>query len=169
MSSGGGTIDLVVEGVGDREVVINEIMWGVDEFTCWTSRVIPDQQWIEVYNRKTTPAARPTFKFTKGDGGYAPAAGDNVVDRITNIAGVQNVWNNPRIKGSSGTATRAAGTTLGTEGDINGANPACLLPCIVAIMELVTMLDHWAASTRPYFPGFLGTPGGENTRDSWFS
>lgn len=160
---GGGTIDLVVEGVGERDVVINEIMWGVDNSrvgqTGYTS-----QQWIEVYNRKTTPAAAPSFTFTNGDGAsYAPAAGDNVVDRITNIAGVQNVWNNPRIKGSNGTATRAAGATLGTEGDINGANPA-FTSVYRSNYGAGDNAGHWTASTRPYFPGFLGTPGVANTR-----
>ena len=161
-NEGGGTIELSVAGAAAGDVVINEIMWGLDE-----SRVgQPDhtnQQWIEVYNRKTTPAAAPSFTFTNGDGNsYAPSgtdAADNLVDRITNIAGVQNVWNNPRIKGSNGTATR------------DDSDPPVIIGASSPFASIYRSnygagdnANHWTASTRAYFPGFLGTPGGENTR-----
>ena len=160
---GGGTIDLVVTGVGDREVVINEINWGVDNSRLGQTGET-SQQWIEVHNRKTTPAAAPTFIFTNGDGtSYAPAKANNVVDRITNIAGVQNVWDNPRIKGSSGSATRLPGSTPGTEGNINGANPA-FTSIYRSNYGAGDNANHWTASTRAFFPGFLGTPGAANLR-----
>ncbi len=160
-NNGGGTIDLVVAGAGERDVVINEIMWGLDGSKTGQPGET-SQQWIEVYNRKTTPAARPTFIFTNGDGNsYAPAKATNQVDRISNIAGVQNVWNNPHIKGSSGYATRPVAD--GTEGAINGANQP-----FVSVYRSNhgdgTNAGHWTASTRAYFPGFLGTPGAANTR-----
>ena len=168
----GGTIDLVVAttdnsadqviipDAGNLDLIINEIMWGVDE-----SKVGQDgythQQWIEVYNPKTTPVRGPKFVFTPGDGSsYAPAKAIGVVDRISNIAGVQNVWNNPRIKGSNGTAIRSDAT--GTP--IIGANPPFTSIYRNKQDGDGTNADHWTASTRAYFPGFLGTPGGENTR-----
>lgn len=162
---GGGTINLNVEGTAkdSRHLIINEIMWGVDN-----SRVgqpgFTSQQWIEVYNRLTTPAPAPTFEFID-DEFPAPATTAGTSDRISNIAEYQNVWK-PPIKGSSGTATRGAGTTPGTEGDINGANPA-----FVSIYRNPDKQNadganagHWTASNRAYFPGFLGTPGSANTR-----
>ncbi len=155
---GGGTIDLVVEGVGDREVVINEIMWGLD-----SSKVGQEghtsQQWIEVHNRKTTPAPRPTFTFID-DTFPAPTKGANVVDRISNIAGYQNVWRdkdgNAIIGGSSGTATR-------TNDVIIGANPP-FASLYRSGYDIGEKADQWRASTRAYFPGFYGTPGSVNTR-----
>ena len=168
----GGTIDLVVAttdnsadqviipDAGNLDLIINEIMWGVDE-----SKVGQDgythQQWIEVYNPKTTPVRGPKFVFTPGDGSsYAPAKAIGVVDRISNIAGVQNVWNNPRIKGSNGTAIRSDAT--GTP--IIGANPPFTSIYRNKQDGDGTNADHWTASTRAYFPGFLGTPGAANTR-----
>ncbi|MYF54478.1 lamin tail domain-containing protein [Candidatus Poribacteria bacterium] len=157
---GGGTINLKVAGTAkdSRHVIINEIMWGLDN-----SKVGQDgelqQQWIEVYNRLTTPAPNPTFEFI--DNTFpAPATAAGTSDRITNIAGHQNVWN-PPIKGSSGTATR---NTDGTA--IIGANPP-----FVSIYRNPDKQNadganagHWTASNRPYFPGFMGTPGSANTR-----
>ena len=168
----GGTIDLVVAttdnsadqviipDAGNLDLIINEIMWGVDE-----SKVGQDgythQQWIEVYNPKTTPVRGPKFLFTPGDGSsYAPAKAIGVVDRISNIAGVQNVWNNPRIKGSNGKAIRSDAT--GTP--IIGANPPFTSIYRNKQDGDGTNADHWTASTRAYFPGFLGTPGAANTR-----
>lgn len=168
---GGGTIDLVIRtGAGttadpyvavaaNLDVIINEIMWGVDN-----SRVGQDgylqQQWIEIYNRKTTPVPNPTFIFTD-DTFPAPAKATGVVDRISNIAGHQNVWD-PPIKGSNGTATRNAPQT----GDpvIIGANPAFVSIYRSKQDKDGTNQGHWTASNRPYFPGFMGTPGSANTR-----
>ncbi len=152
----GGTIDLVVPGAADLDVIINEIMWGIDN-----SRVgqngYTQQQWIEVYNRKTTPVPIPTFTFTD-DTFPAPVKADGVVDRISNIAGYQNVWN-PPIKGSSGTAVR------NEAGDaIIGANPAFVSVYRSKQDGNGTQQGHWTASNRAYFPGFIGTPGSENTR-----
>ena len=174
---GGGTIDLVIRtGAGttddpyvaaasNLDVIINEIMWGLDN-----SRVGQDgelqQQWIEIYNRKTTPVPNPTFIFTDGDGSsFAPDKETGVVDRISNIADVQNVWNDSTklgspILGSSGTATRSDDT--GTP--IIGANPPFVSVYRSKQDGDGTNHDHWKASTRAFFPGFLGTPGAANTR-----
>ena len=174
---GGGTIDLVIRtgagttddpyvaAAGDLDVVINEIMWGVDN-----SRVgqagHTQQQWIEIYNRKTTPVPNPTFIFTDGDGSsFAPDKETGVVDRISNIADVQNVWNDSTklgspILGSNGTATRSDDT--GTP--IIGANPPFVSVYRSKQDGDGTNHGHWKASTRAFFPGFLGTPGAANTR-----
>ena len=153
----GGTIDISVAGAANLDVIINEIMWAVDN-----SRVGQDgylqQQWIEVYNRKTTPVPFPTFTFTD-DTFPAPDKADGVVDRISNIAGHQNVWN-PPIKGSNGTAIRDDADTPA----IIGANP----PFVSIYRDKQdgdgTNAGHWKASNRLYFPGFMGTPGSANTR-----
>ena len=174
---GGGTIDLVVPGgvalgVEEFDVVINEIMWGLDN-----SKVGVDaedaQQWIEIYNRRTTPVPAPEFVFTadtfpppaKGEV-VKPVSGDVVVnvlvDRISNIASRQNIWT---IKGSSGKAIRAA-TAVGdiSIGDITGADPAFVSVYRSKQDGDGTIAANWTASTRPYLPGFLGTPGEENVR-----
>ncbi len=172
---GGGTIDLVVRtgtgttedpyvaAAGERDVVINEIMWGLDNSRVGQSGHT-HQQWIEIHNRKTTPVPNPTFIFTDGDGSsFAPDKETGVVDRISNIADVQNVWNDSTklgrpILGSNGTATRDDTAT------VIGANPP-----FVSVYRDKQDGDgithgHWKASTRAYFPGFLGTPGAANTR-----
>ena len=178
----GGTIDLVIPGgvalgVEEFDVVINEIMWGAD-----ISRVgqaaEDDQQWIEVYNRRTTPVPNPEFEFdddtfpppAKGDV-VKPDSGDVVdvlVDRISNIASRQNIWS-PPIKGSSGKAIRADTDAASisadiTVGDIIGANPAFVSVYRSKQDGDGTIAANWTASTRPYLPGFLGTPGEENVR-----
>ena len=65
-SVGGGTIDLQVTGTAknSKRVVINEIMWAVDD------RLIGqpgqyDQQWIEIYNPTSIPVEinTPTHSF----------------------------------------------------------------------------------------------------------
>ncbi len=155
---GGGTIKLNVEGTGanSKHLIINEIMWGLDN-----SKVgqvgHTNQQWIEVYNRLTTPAPAPEFEFINNTF-PAPAVTAGTSDWISNIAGHQNVWN-PPIKGSSGTATRNTDGSM-----IIGANPA-----FVSLYRSKQDGDganagHWTASNRAYFPGFMGTPGGANTR-----
>ena len=53
----GGTIELLVagvEGVKARELVITEIMWGLDLVTtAGVTSALPRAQWIEVYNERT--------------------------------------------------------------------------------------------------------------------
>ena len=161
---GGGTIDLVVDGAAKWDVVINEIMWAVDD-----SKIGQDgytnQQWIEVYNRKTTPVPAPSFVFTDDTFPASSVTTTNAVDRISNIQGHQNIWK-PPIKGSSGTATRTGDDSdaAGIDDSITGANPA-----FASIYRNKQAADgfnagHWTASTRPYYPGFNGTPGAENKR-----
>ena len=166
----GGTIDLVVPGgvaldVEEFDVVINEIMWGADNSKVGQTGE-DAQQWIEIYNRRTTPVPAPEFVFTddtfpppaKGEV-VKPVSGDVVnvlVDRISNIASRQNIWT---IKGSSGKAIRnGAGTA------IIGADPAFVSVYRSKQDGDGTIAANWTASTRPYLPGFLGTPAEENVR-----
>ncbi len=155
---GGGTIDLKVADTAEnsKHVIINEIMWAVD--TSKTGQPgETTQQWIEVYNRLTTPAPTPTLAF-EDDTFPAPAIAAGTSDRLSNIAGHQNVWS-PPIKGQSGSATR------GTNGTgIIGADPAFISMYRSKQGDNGVSAGSWTASERPYFPGFLGTPGGANTR-----
>ncbi len=168
---GGGTIDLNIDNPAangttkikkdSKHIIINEIMWAVDNSQVGQAG-FTYQQWIEVYNRTSIPVPDSAIKFAFINNTFpAPPIEDGTSDRISNIAGYQNVWN-PPIKGSSGTAMRNSPTT----GDpvIIGANPA-----FVSIYRSKqdgdgTNAGHWTASNRAYFPGFLGTPGSENTR-----
>lgn len=167
---GGGTIDLNVMGTGrdSRQLVINEIMWAVD------NRLVGEddytsQQWIEVYNPFTTPAPAPTFNFINNSGGLNPPAAiaEGTADRLTNIGSFINTWN---VKGQNGTSTVVDATANPTV--INGAMP---------MFQSMYRNDirggnegsggnasNWIASDtgRPYRAGFAGTPGAANTRAS---
>ena len=158
---GGGTIDLNVAdtAANSRHLIINEVMWALDD------RLVgqdghTSQQWIEVYNRLSTPAPAPSFMFTNNTGGLNPpadvAAGTS--DRLSNIPSYVTTWN---VKGSNGSST------LNTAGDtIIGANPVFRSMYRKTDKQNAdgTNAGHWEASDRPYLAGFYGTPGKVNTR-----
>ena len=161
---GGGTIDLKIEGTAkdSRRLVINEVMWAVD------NRLVGEegftsQQWIEVYNPSTTPSPDPTFEFINNPSGLNPpdeiAAG--TADRLSNIPSYVDTWN---VKGQNGSST----LTPGEDGMINGANPMFISMYRSDIRGgnegSGSSASNWSTSNRPYLAGFIGTPGGANTR-----
>ena len=60
----GGTIDLNLTGTAknSKHIIINEVMWAVDNSQVGeTGHII--QQWIEIYNRTSIPVALDTISF----------------------------------------------------------------------------------------------------------
>ena len=162
-SVGGGTIDLILTGTAknSKYIVINEIMWAVDD------RLIGQadharQQWIEIYNTSSIPVANDTItvKFINNPSGLNPppeiAVGTS--DRLSNINTRTNVWT---LKGSS----RATSTVTDADTPVDsGADPQFKSMYRSHPGKNGFDAGSWAESTLPYIPGFLGTPGGKNTR-----
>ncbi len=158
----GGTIDLILTGTSknSKHIIINEIMWASDNRLIGQGGQF-NQQWIEVYNRSVIPVDPTTISFRFIDDTFpAPALKDDgaVSDRLSNIAGRQNIW---ELKGS-GTATSTINDA--TTAEIIGANPAFTSMYRSNQGGDGWVAGHWTASGRAYFPGFNGTPGGANTR-----
>ncbi len=155
----GGTIDLNVTDTAkdSRHIIINEVMWAVDNSFIGRDES-KAQQWIEIYNRTSIPVAFDAITFNFMDDTFPPPATvAGTSDRLSNIAGRQNIWT---VKGSSGASTR------NEDDEITGADPV--------FASMYRNLDkqgadgwqagHWTVSDRPYFPGFMGTPGSINER-----
>ena len=155
----GGTIDLLVTGTpkDSRRIIINEVMWAVDNSQVGQPGHII-QQWIEIYNRTSIPVALDTISLTFIDDTFPPPATKvGTSDRLSNIAGRQNIWT---VKGSSGTSTSGEGADDG----IIGADPVFVSMSRSKQGDPGWNSGSWEASNRPYSPGFLGTPGSVNKR-----
>ncbi len=157
---GGGTIDLLLTDTSkdSKHIIINEIMWAVDNRLVGQEGYT-DQQWIEIYNNTALPVADNdiSFKFIE-DTFPPPATAVGTADRLSNIGGFQNVWN---LKGSSnGTSIKNASNP----DDIIGANPAFSSMYRSKQADPGINAGSWAVSDLAFFPGFYGTPGGANTR-----
>ena len=101
----GGTIDLLLKGTAkdSKDIIINEVMWAVDTSKSGQPGEF-NQQWIEVYNKTSIPVLDDDITFMFIDDTFPPPATKaGTSDRLSNIAGRQNIWD---VKGSSGAATR---------------------------------------------------------------
>ena len=160
---GGGTIDLKITGTAknSKRVIINEIMWAVDDRLIGQDGQY-DQQWIEIYNPTSIPVeiGENPFVFTNNPSGLnpPPEIADGTSDRLSNINTRTNVWT---LKGSS-----RASSTLGegVDAGIIGADPQFKSMYRSQPGKNGFDAGSWVESTLPYIPGFLGTPGGKNTR-----
>ena len=83
----GGTINLSVQDStgakvgGIRDVMINEIMWAIDESLVGTGNE-KREQWIEIWNTRTTPIALGNIRLSTSKQYPAP---DEETDRVSNI------------------------------------------------------------------------------------
>ncbi len=167
---GGGTIDLKLTGTGkdSRRIVINEVMWAVDNAEVGDLGYTT-QQWIEIYNPTSIPVADDTISlvFTNNPSGLNPPAAiaAGTADRLTNIPSYVDTWN---VKGQNGSSILSEGQ----DAEITGADPM-----FISMYRNDTRgggegsgssSSNWSASdtNRPYVPGFVGTPGAKNTRAS---
>ena len=165
-SVGGGTIDLQVTGTAknSKRVIINEIMWAVDDRLIGQNGQY-DQQWIEIYNTTSIPVAlaETPLVFTNNPSGLnpPPEIADGTSDRLSNINTRTNVWT---LKGSSRASSTLGEADEADEAGITGADPQ--FKSMYRSQQGKNGFDagSWAESTLPYIPGFLGTPGGKNTR-----
>ena len=159
---GGGTIDLNVEDTAkdSRHLIINEVMWALDDRLVGQAGHT-SQQWIEVYNRLSTPAPAPSFVFTNNTGGLNPPAATvaGTSDRLSNIPSYVSAWN---VKGQNGSSM------------LNDDDPPIIVGANPVFKSMYRKLDkqnadgtnagHWEVSTRVYRTGFYGTPGSVNVR-----
>ena len=163
---GGGTIDLKVANTAkdSRRLVINEVMWAVDNAKVGEG-AYTQQQWIEIYNPSSIPILHTaiTLSTIPNTGGLNPPAeiAAGTADRLSNIPSLTHTWN---VKGSSGTSI----SNDATPPVIVGANPmfkSMYRNDIRGGWEGAgSNSSNWSDSTLLYLPGFVGTPGGANTR-----
>ena len=134
-------------GVNARTVVINEMMWGRDN-----SQVgglgYTREQWIEIYNTKTTPVPFENIRITLSN--VHPAPTNASTDRLSTNPSFTNVWDITG-KGQDGHPGAADGS-----GRVEFAS-----------MHR-TKLDngwtggHWGKAGGLFLPNFRGTPGEAN-------
>ena len=147
-------------GRNQRQVVINEVMWAQDESHIGDADRITEQQWIELYNRTTSPIAfaasteivpadatdvtySSDIKFiTSGSFPGPPAE----TDRLSNIPSLLITWNFTGIgqHGSSETPRREF-KSMRRVNYTNGWLKA-----------------HWGIATNLFLRNYFGTPGKPN-------
>ena len=71
-----------------QQVVINEIMWAYDEVHVGKAEYI-QEQWIELYNQKTTPIAWTDIVFITSKDFPAP---EPETDMLSNVPGFRTTW-----------------------------------------------------------------------------
>ena len=123
-----------------RQVVINEVMWAHDESFLGNITAIVAEQWIELYNRGTTPIQFSDIKLTASKAfPGAPAE----TDRLSNLPSFSNIWeiDDKGQHGSSETPRQEFKSMQRVNYD-NGWEPA-----------------HWSISTSSYIRNYRGTPG----------
>ena len=155
---GGGTIDVYVEKDGDRpDVIVNEVMWAVDENKVGVEGYLT-HQWIELYNNSdnAAPAGSITLWLKPRAFSGAPSDKGGRTDRLSNVLrfGTTTGWQLGTNHGQNGNSSEAAPKEFKSmfrasnkRGDNDGINGA-----------------HWIQSTLLSHVNHRGTPGEENTR-----
>jgi hypothetical protein len=126
-------------GRNQRRVVINEVMWAHDEKFLGSADGI-QEQWIELYNRGTTPIQFSDIELTTSKEFPSP---DPETDLLSNIPSYEITWDidDKGQHGSSETPRREFKSMQRVNYD-NGWEPA-----------------HWSISTSSYTRNYRGTPG----------
>ena len=143
-----------------RQVVINEVMWAQDESFIGDAARKIEQQWIELYNRTTSPIAFHAPNEVVVATGSDPTYSSDIklitsksfpgppaeTDRLSNVPSVFDTWNIVG-KGQHGGSQppRRDFKSMKRVNYTNGWNSA-----------------HWSISTNVYLRGFFGTPGTPN-------
>lgn len=159
--SGGNAAATAMTTKNSRHLVINEVMWAVDDRLVGQDGYLA-QQWIEVYNTTSIPVPLDRIVFETDEVHPTQNAGasdlpDGTSDSLSNIPKINTIWS---VLGSNGSSTLNDDDTPA----INGANPP-----FVSMYRNNAGKDGWEAgqwtvSGRPYLNGFYGTPGGANAR-----
>lgn len=164
----GGTIDVFVNSTSDPlpNIVINEVMWAVDEADLPGDDDYIVQQWIELYNgsTETVNAQDITLRFVSGS--KLPNTGEldgkKWTDRLSNVA--------PFRAGSGVTI----GWKLGSKGKNGNSESDPVKPFISMYRKVDKLGDadginggNWVASTRTSHPNHRGTPGTANARKTF--
>ena len=148
-------------GRNQRQVVFNEVMWAQDEAYIGDSAKIDEQQWIELYNRTTSPiafaAANEVTADTTSDVTYSydikfttnstsvPGPPPET-DRLSNVAEYDLIWDmsSSGQHGRSEAPKREFKSMLRINYD-NGWEST-----------------RWSIATELFLPNFRGTPGKPN-------
>ncbi len=126
-----------------RQVVINEVMWAHDESFLGNATATVAEQWIELYNRGTTPVHRPDIELTTSEDFPGPPS---ETDRLSNIPSYEITWeiDDKGQHGSSVTPRREFKSMQRVNYD-NGWEPA-----------------HWSIATSSFLRNYRATPGKPN-------
>ena len=155
-------------GRNQRQVVINEVMWAEDESFVGRDEIV-QEQWIELYNRTTSPIAfkapvaaipapgsDPTYssdiKFTAEEySANADFPGNSPeTDMLSNVAFPDTIWNiSSRGQHGSSSTPRREFKSMKRVNYKNGWEVA-----------------HWSTSTNFFLRNYRGTPGRPNESDS---
>ena len=134
-------------GRNQRQVVINEVMWAHDERFLGSADEIREQ-WIELYNRGTTPINLSEIRLTTSkDFPGAPAE----TDRLSNLPSFANIWEieSKGQHGNSGSPRREFKSMQRVkDGDGNYSDGSDE--------------DNWSVATNLYLRNYRGTPGKSN-------
>ena len=159
---GGGTVDVYVDaGAGNTaaDIIINEVMWGLDDNEVGTDGHTA-HQWIELYNNSDENAAAGTITlwFKPRTLSGVPTDEGTRTDRLSNVLKYDLLRTGWSIagKGQSGNSNTESPKEFismyrlsNKRGDNDGINPA-----------------SWVASTELSHLNHKGTPGKQNTRTS---
>ena len=135
-----GTYD---DNSNQRQVVINEVMWAHDQSHLGSPEGLIGEQWIELYNRGTTPIAFSDMKFTTSKEFPGP---DPETDLLSNVPSFEITWEigNLGQHGSSETPRREFKSMQRVNYD-NGWESG-----------------HWSIASSTFLRNYRGTPGKEN-------
>ncbi len=139
--------------VNARTVVINEVMWARDNSQVGSDGYIREQ-WIEIYNTKTTPVPFENIWFTLSNDNPAPtnASTDRLSTNPTFLS--KDIWD-----------------ITGKGQDGNAVNPDNQADKEFISMQRTSHGNGWAAgswgkSGDLFLPNFRGTPGMANSPDT---
>ena len=126
-----------------QQVVINEVMWAYDEVHIGKADLVIQEQWIELYNQKTTPIAWTDIVLITSKEFPAPKP---ETDMLSNIPGFRTTW---EITGKG-----QHGKSLGQRQDFKS-------------MQRVNYTNgweaaHWSIAPDVFLTNFRGTPGKQN-------
>ena len=155
----GGTIDVYIKTEGTPDVIINEVMWAIDENAVGAEGQ-NKHQWIELYNTSDTVVDSGDITLRFQQKSPAPSTADisnrgKFTDRLSNVL---------RVKTTTGWRL---GDNHGQNGNSNATSPK----------EFISMYrkgdkrddadgingDHWIESEELSHVNHRGTPGGVNT------
>ncbi len=126
-----------------RQVVINEVMWAHDQSYLGVPASLVQEQWIELYNRTTTPIAYADIRLSTSKQDPAPPA---ETDRLSNVPSYVNTW---------------VLTNIGQHG--SSITPRREFKSMERIdLENGWDQDHWRTSTNQFLRYYFGSPGAEN-------
>lgn len=143
----GGTINLKVQDstgvkIGDtRDVMINEIMWAIDESIVGTGNETREQ-WIEIWNTRTTPIPLGNIRISTSKQHPAP---NEETDRVSNIPDYITSWEVMGQDGRSNPNDLQEFISMYRRSKADGSDP-----------------ENWNISTDLYYANYRGSPGTEN-------